>query len=429
MTEGRPDSIPFGDRRMEVPETPFRLDAIRPALTPSSPMSLGAIAAAIERPNSGPALDEIFRRSRKVLVIVSDATRATGASEFLPPLLDRIRASGRATVTFIVASGIHRRPTGADVEAILGRELAARHEVLLHDPDDDSRLRDAGRTRAGTPVRINASVGEFDTLVATGSASFHYFAGFGGGRKALVPGLAARETISRNHLRALRRDGSRHPGARAGRLDGNPVHRDMVEGASHHAPNLVVNSVLNDKRRIEALFVGHWRRAHEAACRYLRGRRTARVVPRPLLVVSAGGSPKDINLIQAHKSMEAGARALSPGGVYVVVASCREGTGSLDFDDGIARGNEEAMIRALHEDFKVYSQTALAWHRKTRSHRVILVSDLDAEVVRGLGAEPASDVEQALRMAADTLPRDAAGWVLPHGAAVHVETEPGSGSS
>jgi nickel-dependent lactate racemase len=429
MSEGRPDSVPYGDRRLEIPDTPFHLDAIRPGLPPSAPMSLGAIAAAIEHPNSGPALDDIFRRSRKVLVVVSDATRATGASEFLPPLLDRIRASGGASVTFIVASGIHRRPTGDEVEAILGRELAGRHEVLLHDPDDDTRLREAGRTRAGTPVRVNAALGEYDTVVATGAASFHYFAGFGGGRKALVPGLAARETISRNHLRALRRDGSRHPGARAGCLDGNPVHRDMAEGASVHAPNLVVNSILNDRLRIEALFVGHWRRAHEAACRYLRGRRTVRVAPRPLLVVSAGGAPKDINLIQAHKSMEAGTRALTPGGVFVVVASCREGTGSVDFDDGIARGNEDAMIRALHDEFKVYAQTALAWHRKTRSHRVILVSDLEDEEVRRLGAEPADDLERALRMAADTLPAKAAGWVMPHGAAVHVEAELRSGSS
>ncbi|MDX1389229.1 MAG: nickel-dependent lactate racemase, partial [Acidobacteriota bacterium] len=351
----------------------------------------------------------------------SDGTRETGAARFVPLLLDQIRAACDATVTFIVASGIHRRPTPQEVETILGGSVAKGHEVLIHDPDDESRLEDVGHTRAGTRVRVSSHLRDHDAVVVTGAASFHYYAGFGGGRKALVPGLAARETITKNHLRALRRDGGRHPGARAGRLAGNPVHRDMAEGAQLVGPHLGINSVMNAAGGIEALFVGHWRRSHEAATRDLARRRILRVERRDLIVAAAGGGPKEINLIQAHKAAEACIGALRPGGTLILVASCPEGTGSPDFDDAIGLGSERAMVGALRREFRVYAQTALAWHRKTRSHRVILVSHLEERRVRELGAEPAADLEAALRLARSDLPARTPGWILAAGAAVLVE--------
>ncbi len=406
---------------MELPPEPFVLDTLRPRLPEAPPLEQEALRVAFERPVKSPPLEEIFGRSRRVLIVVSDGTRTTGASRFVPVLLERIRSSRDADVAFIVASGIHRPPTPAEIETILGPEIATEHEVLIHDPDDDSRLEEVGRTRAGTRVRVSSHLRGYDTIVVTGAATFHYFAGFGGGRKALVPGLASRDTITRNHLRALRRDGARHPGARAGRLGGNPVHRDMAEGAALVGPHLGVNSVMTADGGIEAIFVGHWRRAHEAATRFLGHRRTVRVAPRDLIVASAGGGPREINLIQAHKAMEACIRALRPGGTMILVASCGEGTGSADFDEAIALGSETEMVRALRREFKVYAQTALAWHRKTRSHRVILVSDLDDGRVRDLGAEPAADLEDALRLARGGLAAGTPGWILDGGGAVLVE--------
>ena len=421
MTAYRPRWLPYGNDRMELPPEPFVLDTLHPRVPPGPPLEREALRAGFERPVGSPGLADLFRRSRRVLIVVSDATRTTGAARFLPILLERVRAAGDARVTFVVASGIHRRPTSAEIETILGPAIARAHEVLIHDPDDDSRLVEVGRTHAGTRVRVSSHLADHDTIVVTGAATFHYFAGYGGGRKALVPGLASRDTITRNHLRALRRDGTRHPGARAGRLAGNPVHRDMAEGAALIGPHLGVTSILTADGGIEAIFVGHWRRAHEAATRYLGRRRTVRATPRDLIVASAGGGPREINLIQAHKATEACIRALRPGGTLILVASCREGTGSTDFDDAIALRSEDEMVRALRREFKVYAQTALAWRRKTRSHRVILVSDLDDARVRDLGAEPAADLEDAFRLARGALAAGTPGWILDGGGAILVE--------
>jgi nickel-dependent lactate racemase len=413
-----PSGLAFGRERLDLPPGPFRLSPILPRPAPAARDGPDGLGEALDRPLGSPALGEIFRDARKVLVVVSDATRSTGAREFLPELLARIGTACRAEVDFIVASGIHRRPTAAEVETILGAELAGRHRTILHDPDDESRLNEVGRTRSGTRVRVNAALGEHDRVVLTGAAGFHYYAGFTGGRKALVPGLAARETVSRNHLRALRRDGSRHPAADAGRLHGNPVHRDMAEGASLVEPDLLVNSVIDDAGRIQRLFVGHFRRAHEAACRFVRRHRTVRVAPRDLVVASAGGDPSDINLIQAHKTFDAGVRALNPGGVFILVAACPEGAGHPDFLPWFRFDAEDAWVRALHDDFRVYGQTALSWFRKARAYKTILVSTLDPALVSRLGVRPAADLEEAFRLAADELAPGTSGWVIPHGARV-----------
>jgi lactate racemase len=400
---------------MDLPSAPFRLEAVSAPRPPVSPIGDDGIHEALSRPIASPSLVEIFHGARRVLVVVSDATRATGSDRYLPPLVERIEAASKAEIRFAVASGIHRRPTPEDVEAILGTRLAGRHEVLLHDPDDRSRLLDLGRTRAGTPVAIHAAVREHDRVVLTGAVGFHYYAGFSGGRKAVVPGLAARATVTANHLRALRADGTRHPSARAGRLRGNPVHLDMADGAALVGPHLLVNSVLADDGAIERLWVGHWRRAHEAACRHVRATRSVKVRPRDLVVAAAGGEPTDINLIQAHKAFEAAVAAVRPQGVFVLVARCREGAGHADFLPFFRHGSEAEMVGALRDEFRVYRQTALAWHRKAKSCRLILVSGLPASTARLVGAEPARDLEEAFRMARATLPAGARGWVLDHG--------------
>lgn len=427
MSDSRHE-VGFGERTLAVPESPYRLEV------PASPAGAHArridLGLALDRPLHSPPLTQVFRGAKEVLVAVSDATRSTAAAEFLPPLLDRIRsAAPRASVRFIVGSGIHRRPTEAEIARILGAELARRHDTIVHDPDDEGSLVELGTTSAGTRVRVHRTVREHDRLVLTGSVGFHYYAGFSGGRKAVVPGLAARETIARNHLRALREDGTRHPLARAGQLRGNPVHRDMAEGAELAGPHLVVNSVLDDDGRIDRLYVGHWRRAHEAACRAVREARCLRLAPRPIVVASAGGEPGDINLIQSHKTFESAQGALEPGGTMVLVARCREGAGHTDFLPWLEYPDEGALVRALQKRFQVYGQTALSWLRKATRCRLILVSDLPLDVVKLLRAEAAGDLAEALDKARGSVPPGSQGWLLPHGSRFLIEPGESSGRS
>ncbi len=420
------ESLRYGEGTLRIPAGPFRLEPLFPGGAPRSAMTEADVGDALRRPIAAPPLREAFRGARRVLVVVPDGTRAAAADRFLPVLVESIEAAGRPAVSFAVASGIHRRPTDAEIRAILGPELAHRFPVLRHDPDDPARLLDLGRTRAGTPVLVHEAVRRHDRIVLAGSAGFHYYAGFSGGRKALVPGLASRETVTRNHLRAIRPDGSRHPAARAGRLAGNPVHRDMVEGAALVGPDLVVNSVVGDGGGIERLFVGHWRRAHEAACRHVLATRRVRVEPRGLVVASAGGAPTDGNLIQSHKAFEAAFGALRPGGVFVLAARCSEGAGHEDFLPFLDLPDERAMAAELAADFRVYRQTALAWYRKASRCRLVLVSDLPPDTVRRLGAEPAADLGEAWAIARRHLGPATEGWVLPAAGRLLVEPIPPS---
>ncbi len=353
--------------------------------------------------------------ARSAVVVVSDASRSTGVDRYLPPLLERIRQSGVETVSVAVGCGLHRPPDGREIARILGAGPAGREAVTVHDPDDDGNLVALGTTTAGTPVRVHRALVEHDAVVLTGAVGFHYYAGFSGGRKAVVPGMAARETIVGNHLRALRADGSRHPDARAGRLEGNPVHRDMVESAALVGPAFLVNSVMGDDGSIEAAFAGDWRGAHEAACRYVGATRTVRVEPRPLVVVSAGGAPHDIDLVQSHKAFEAVYPIVARGGCVVLVADCPDGFGAADLEAGLTRMDETALVGELRRDYRVYLQTALAWRRKLGTCRLVLVSGMDAAAVAATGAIPARDLSDALRKAAGVVGRHAAGWLLPDG--------------
>jgi nickel-dependent lactate racemase len=412
-------SLRFGSGRVEAARQPFPLDPL-PLPQVARARSGDPVEAGLGRPIGSPSIDALFATARSVLIVVSDGTRATGSPRFLPALVRRISGATRADLAFVVASGIHRRPTDAEIEEILGPELSGRYEVLRHDPDDDAALVDLGSTSSGTPVRVHRAVASHDRLVLTGAVGFHYYAGFSGGRKAVVPGLASRETISRNHLRALTPEGARHPAARAGVLRGNPVHRDMAEGAALARPHLVVNSVLSDAG-IERLFAGHWRRAHEAACRHLRATRVLRVEPRDLVVASAGGEPTDQNLIQAHKTFEAAVGPLRPGGVLILAARCREGAGHPDFLPWFRRGNERRVVEELRRSFQVYGQTALSWMRKAAAHRVILVSGLPPEVARELGVVPAADLDEAFRVAREWIRPGTPGWLMEHGSRFLVE--------
>lgn len=411
-----PEGVRYGSQVLRFPEHPFRLDPlVGPRRSRPASASEDDPSRLFDRPTAGPPLDDALRGKRSAVVVVSDASRSTGVERYLPALLGRIRASGVETVTIAVGGGLHRPAGAEEIERIVGRGPAAACEVVVHDPDDDDRLVALGTTEAGTPVRVHRVLVEHDAVLLTGAVGFHYYAGYSGGRKAVVPGLAARETVVGNHLRALRADGSRHPDARAGLLAGNPVHRDMVESAAFVRPTFLINTVMGEGGTIEAAFAGDWQAAHEAACRYVGETRTVEVEPRPLVVVSAGGAPHDIDLVQSHKAFEAVFPAVAEGGCVILVAACPDGFGAADFESGLAIPDEDALVAELRRDYRVYLQTALAWRRKLVHCSLVLVSGMPEAAVATTGAVAARDLSDALRKAARSVPSGAPGWVLEQG--------------
>ena len=360
-----------------------------------------------------------FHPGDKVVIVTSDVTRPTGSDVYLPMLVERLNAAGirDLDIEIVIALGIHRKQTEAEHRKIVG-ELYGRIRVTDHDCDDPGALVYLGDTARGVPVEINRHVAEADRLILTGAVTFHYFAGFGGGRKSLLPGVSSRRSCMASHFALLNPgDASgRHPKAVTGNLDGNPVHEAMVEACAKRPPSFILNTVLGSDKKIAAVFAGDWLEAHLEGCRFYADAFSAPIAAKAdLVVVSCGGFPKDINLIQAHKSMEYASRALKPGGVMILLAECGDGYGNATFFNWFSYQSCVELESALRARYEINGQTAWSVKEKAERFRIVLVSKLPAEEVRTMGMIPAGSLEQAMELAAPMLPEDYRAYVIPEG--------------
>ncbi len=363
-----------------------------------------------------------FRPGESVVIVTSDITRYTGSEVYLPILVERLNAVGirDEDIEVLVALGIHRKQTDHEHQKILG-PLYGRIRVTDHDCDDPAGLVHIGRTSNGIDVSINRRAVEADRLILTGVIGFHYFAGFGGGRKSVLPGIASRKACMESHFAVLNpQPGSgKNPLATTGQLDGNPVHRAMSEACAMAAPDLILNTILAPDKRIIAAYAGDWREAHEAGCcRYRELFAWPLRHKADLVVVSCGGYPKDINLIQSHKSMEYAAQALKEDGVMILLAECRDGFGNTTFFSWFRHTALDAFEAALRERYEINGQTAYSLLQKAQRFRIILVSGFPRQQVEAMGMLAASSLDAALTMAEQHLPRDWDALVMPEGGSV-----------
>jgi len=411
-----PIRLRYGHEEVLFPAAEFQqYEALvaRTPLLPASPDTL--IAQSLARPVGSLPLSRILRPADSVAVAISDVTRYSATELFLPHLLRETDAAGvpRNRVTLFVARGTHRALTGEELRETIGPELSSGIRVEQSDPDGEMTL--LGTTSRGTEVRVYRPVLEHDRVVLTGTVSFHYFAGFGGGRKALVPGCSARETASSTHFRIFRTDGpGKHPLARAGILAGNPVQEDLVEAVSMAQPAFLLNTLLTPDRKIFDAVAGHWQKAHEEGCaRYARVFRVR--VPRRfrLVIASAGGHPKDINFIQSHKALDHAFQAVEEGGVLVLLAECPDRFGSDDFFPWFRFEDAEAMEAELRANYRIYGQTAHATFSKAKARTILLVSSLRPDEVRRMGMTPATSLDEAVRAAREILGTLPATLVIP----------------
>ncbi|MBI5906042.1 MAG: nickel-dependent lactate racemase [Deltaproteobacteria bacterium] len=392
----------YGPTGQRVPEGVFRrFDVLAAKLPPLPPSEEAQIARRIARPIGALPLSRLVRKGDRVAVPISDVTRYSATEKFLPFLLRETDAAGvpRNRVTLFVARGTHRPMTDGELRDAIGPEIDSGVRVEQSDPEGE--LLELGRTSRGTRVQVCRRVMEHERIVLTGTISFHYFAGFGGGRKALVPGCAGRGTAHQTHFRVFRPDGTgKDPMARPGVLAGNPVHEDLVEAVSMASPAFLVNSLLTPGKRLFDLVAGHWQKAHEEGCALYARHFRVRVQKRyPLVIASAGGFPKDINLIQAHKALDNAFLATSSGGVLILLAECPDGFGSPNFFPWFRFREPDALERELRANYQIYGQTAHALLVKTRACRVILVSSLSPDDVEAMGMAPATNLAEAIRAA------------------------------
>lgn len=360
-----------------------------------------------------------FAPGEKVVIVTSDITRYTGSEIYLPLLVERLNRQGITDrdIEILIALGIHRKQTPHEHEKILG-PLHGRIAVIDHDCDNHGTLAFLGKTGSGIEVSINRRALEADRLILTGVIGFHYFAGFGGGRKSVLPGIASRQACMASHFSVLNpQPGSgKNPLATTGNLEGNPVHAAMVEACAMAGPDFILNTVLAPDKRIMAAFGGHWRTAHEEGCRYYRDRFAFPIHAKAdMVVVSCGGFPKDINLIQAHKSMEYASQALKDGGVMIMLAECRDGFGNDTFFSWFRYKRLEEFEQELREHYEINGQTAYSMLQKAQRFKIILVSCFSEHQVTNMGMIPARSLDEALRLADGLLPADWRALVMPEG--------------
>lgn len=363
-----------------------------------------------------------FRPGEQVVIVTSDVTRPTGSEIYLPLLVARLNAAGirDRDIEIVIALGIHRKQTEAEQRKIVGG-LYGRIKVTDHDCDDPGALVYLGDTARGIPVEVNRRVAETEHLILTGAVTFHYFAGFGGGRKSLLPGVSSRRSCMASHFALLNQGeaSGKHPKAVTGNLEGNPVHEAMLEACAMRPPDFILNTILAPDKRIMAAFAGDWRSAHLAGCRFYADTFSYPISEKAdLVVVSCGGFPKDINLIQAHKSMEYASRALKPGGVMILLAECRDGYGNATFFNWFSYKTCEELESALRKQYEINGQTAWSVKEKAERFRIVLVSQLPAEEVIAMGMAPAGTLQQALDLALPMLPEDYQAYLIPEGGIV-----------
>ncbi len=400
----------YGNRKLEFNFDTTRFDVIT---TDNDEPSLSDFEIGLEFD----AVDEIVGSDDSVLIVVSDATRATASAQVVNLLVRRLVQAGvsPARMAIIFATGIHRAVTEKEKVELLTPFIVQRLRIIQHDAYDRSKLISLGTTEGGVAVEVNRALRDFSHVFLTGGVTFHYFAGFTGGRKSICPGLASAKTIEGTHMLALDFDtGGRRAGVQTGRLDGNAVHEECERVASMIAPAFSVNTIVDEKKNALKVFCGDWRQAHRAACDYYLEQYSV-VIPekRDVVIVSGGGFPHDINLIQAHKALDMAALACREGGTIILLAECRDGLGRPDFLKWFDENDSRALAARLVNGYEVNGQTAWALLTKAERYRVCLVSELPPEDVRRMRMVPAQTISEALERAGS-----GNGFIMPRGAAV-----------
>jgi len=368
----------------------------------------------LKNPIGCPSLRELIfqKKAGKILIIVNDITRPTPYEIILPPLLDELHQIGikKENIIFIIATGIHRSNSQEEIKEIFGANIFSAYKFIDHDCDDPN-LKDLGKLKSGNNLWVNPIISDTDFIITTGVIVPHYFAGFSGGRKSILPGICGRKTIEANHTQMV------HADSRAGNLKGNPVHQEMQEAAEKVGVDFNINVVTNEHYEIIEIVVGEllasWQQGVEI-CKQIYIcpiKKKADVV-----IVSAGGYPKDINVYQAQKALNNAFQAVKSGGTIILLAECPEGYGESIFEKWIEEANSsDDIIERLKNKFVLGGHKAYAIARAVKEVEVILISSLPQDKVRKLFFIPMKNISQALNYVKDKYGEDFQAHILPSG--------------
>ena len=406
--------LPYGksDVCVRIPARNL-LGSIEPKQVPGAEDANAEIEKALKEPIGSRRLSEIAQPEHKIAIVVDDFTRNTPTHIMLPPVLAELRAAGvkDEKVTVIFGCGTHRAVKPQEAKRILGEEILNHIKTVSHNCNAQD-LVPIGKTKHGTHVRVNSLFAEADVKVLVGDVGFHYYAGYGGGRKSVMPAISCKETISHNHAMLL------DPKAHTGILEGNPVHEDMTEAARLAKVDFILNVVTNSKNEIVKAFAGDLEQAFFEATKLVDEIYRVTVDRRAdIVVVSPGGYPADINLYQAYKALDSALEVTKRGGTIIMVAECAEGHGNQVFYDWMMRLQDlKKMEREVKRHFELGGHKAYYLLKALKSHPIILVSSLPNYYANDVfKLKTARAVNDALRETLKTVGTQAKVWTIPQG--------------
>lgn len=371
-----------------------------------------AVDYALRHPIGTPELQKLAKPGQRIAIITSDISRPVPSHKMLPAVLEELLAAGCAkeNITVVFGLGSHRRHTDQERRTLAGDYAYGLVRCVDSDPEDCVSM---GRTSRGTPIDITRSVAEADFRICLGNVEFHYFAGYSGGAKAIMPGVSTPAAIQANHRMMVSRD------ACAGKLEGNPIREDIEEAGAVVGVDFILNVVLDEHKNIVYASAGSVTAAHRDACGYL-DRMYRKVIPRlaDIVIVSQGGAPKDANLYQAQKALDNAKHAVRPGGTIILIGACPEGFGSAKFEQWFREADSaHSLVERLDREFQLGGHKAAAIAMVLEYATIDLVSEMDPELVRSLFLVPRASAQQAFDAALAKYGEDASVLAMPFGGA------------
>lgn len=375
----------------------------------------------LDNPFDSPQIEDIINQGETVLIVVPDATRKAASGQVVNLLVRRLIANGTMPfeISIIFATGIHRAVTEEEKQEILTPFIAQRVKTFNHNARDLMSFVRLGETQNGIPIELNRALVEHDHVITIGAIGFHYFAGFTGGRKLICPGLASSRTISGTHRLAFDCEtNARREGVDTGILTGNAVHEAFVEVVKKRPPSFSIHTFVNENGELTDLICGDWISSHEKACEFYASQNTIEVSEkRDLVIASTGGFPYDLNVIQAHKTLDAASRICSDGGTLLLLAECADGFGRRDFPDWFAFEDSEKLAEKLCESYQVNGQTAWNLLRIAERFDVRILTSLDANQTDLMRLKKLGSVEE-IQTIINEKPN---GYILSLGAKFHLK--------
>ncbi|KGK87020.1 nickel-dependent lactate racemase [Clostridium sp. HMP27] len=381
------------------------------------------VEMALDNPIGSERLEDLVKDKKNMIIISSDHTRPVPSKVTMPILLRRIRkANPDIDITILIATGFHRATTHEELVNKFGEEIVKNENIIVHDAFNDSDMVKLGILPSGGELIINKLACETELLIAEGFIEAHFFAGFSGGRKSILPGIASATTVMANHCSEF--IGSSN--ARTGILEGNPIHKDMLYASEKANLAFILNVVIDSEKKVLKAFAGHREKAHEKGCEFVTELSKVDKIPADIAISTNGGYPLDQNIYQSVKGMTAAEATCKEGGVIIMVSACNDGHGGQSFYDNLAQAKSPREL--LDRVAKVPRNETVPdqWEfqilaRMLDKYTVIMVTDMcDSEMIKSMHMQHAFTFEEALKKAYDIKGKNAKVVVIPDGVSVIV---------